>query len=83
MITITNFDEAKRSITFTANGQSFTKTGLGTFASKKELLEWCESIARTESAPAPSLGVDIADMLGKPLASKDLPEVRPTLDHEA
>lgn len=82
-ITITNFNPQTRSITFTADGQSFTKTGLGTFASEKELIEWCESIARTEASAEPTIGVDIASLLNTPISSADLPSPQPSLDPEA
>lgn len=73
MITITNLDLAARTVTFQANGQTKTIEGLGDFPSEKAFVEYLESVARTDMAPAlEPLALDKAALVGKDLSSADM-----------
>lgn len=73
MIKITALDLAARTVTFQANGQTKTIEGLGDFESEKQFVEYLESVARTDMAPAlEPLSLDKSALLGKDLSSADM-----------
>ena len=83
MIKITALDLAARTVTFQANGQTKTIEGLGDFESEKAFVEYLESVARTDMAPAlEPLALDKTALVGKDLSSADMVEVEPTLPKE-
>ena len=73
MITITHLDPVARSVTFSANGQTKTITGLGEFRDEKSFIEYLEAVARVEMsddlAPLP----DMAKHLNKEVESASIP----------
>jgi hypothetical protein len=73
MIKITALDLAARTVTFQANGQTKTIEGLGDFESEKQFVEYLESVARTDMAPAlEPIALDKSVLLGKDLSSADM-----------
>jgi hypothetical protein len=76
MIKITALDLATRTVTLTAIGQTKTIEGRGDFESEKQFVEYLESVARTDMAPAlEPLALDKSALLGKDLSSADMVEV--------
>lgn len=75
MIRIISLDLNARTVTFTANGQQKTISGLGEFPSQKAFVEYLESIARTDM-PAASvpLSLDVRGLVGSDISSGDFPE---------
>lgn len=65
------YDVEARSVTFTANGQQKTITGLGEFATKAALIEYIESVAETTMKPAATLLAlpDMSEFVGEALPS--------------